>query len=101
MSITHAIWRNAVESLSGKAVNLSGISQLTGTRIATLWTYHHGRARWTAELWLKSLLILGAARLEGDKLVIDVPEGLDAPLASDRAVRSPGIKRATSGQVAT
>lgn len=99
MSITHAIWRHAVESLEGKTVNLSGISQLTGTRIATLWTYHHGRARWTAELWLKSLVIMGAARIENGVLMIPVPADLDAPASSDRALRLPIVRRTGDSQV--
>jgi len=96
MSLTHAIWRHSVDLLGGKTVNLSGISSLTTTRIATLWTYHHGRARWTAEIWLKSLLLLGAAKIEGGKLVIDIPEGLEIPAADDRALRSIGAKVAAT-----
>lgn len=74
MSITHDLWRSAASRIPQKSVNLSKVSKILGVRVATLWTYHHGRARWTADLWLKSLILIGAAKLENDKLVIDLTE---------------------------
>lgn len=74
MSITHDLWRSAASRIPQKSVNLSKVSKILGVRVATLWTYHHGRARWTADLWLKSLILIGAAKLDNDKLVIDLTD---------------------------
>lgn len=69
-SITHRLWSKAVSKLENKSVNLSKISKLTQVRVATLWTYHHGKARWTADLWLKVMLLTGIAQISENQLII-------------------------------
>ena len=87
MSLTHRIYEAAAKALVGHTVNLSGLSELTGVRVATLWTYHHGKARWTADLWLASLFYIGAAKIVDGQLVIDLPELFEAPQPNARAIK--------------
>lgn len=86
--ICQAVWAYACSRYEGKNVNLSRVSEANGTRVATLWTYHHGKARWTADLWVRTLLLLGHARIENDALIIPVPPGYDPGIqAFERAYR--------------
>lgn len=76
MSITSQIWRFASGKLAGKSVNLSKVSKILNVRVATLWTYHHGRARWTADLWLKALILIGGAKIQDESLIIPITNDL-------------------------
>ena len=72
--ICQAIWNFAAQKYEGKSINLSRVSKETNVRVATLWTYHHGKARWQADLWIRGLLLLGHARVENGSLVIPLPD---------------------------
>lgn len=72
MSITHKVWSFATARIEGKTINLSAAAKVLNVRVATLWAYHHGVARWTADLWLRGLFLMGAAKIENDAIVIPI-----------------------------
>lgn len=74
MSIAHHIYKawGDVLTENDSVVNLSRLSQLIGTRVATVWAYHHGKAKWPADIWLLSLILTGAAKVEGDTVTIKI-----------------------------
>lgn len=91
MSIAQKIWLYHANQSEGRSVNLSAIAKACKLRVATIWTYHHAKARWTADIWLQALFLLGAAEFIGDNIVIKIPEGitLDGPLATAFKQRRP------------
>lgn len=78
MNLCQSVWNRATKACPGKTVNLSKLCNELGVRIATIWTYHHRKARWTAEHWLQSCLAVGAAHVEDGRIVIDLtPDELE------------------------
>jgi hypothetical protein len=88
VSIAHAIWQHNAKSPDGRSLNLSAIASAAKLRIATIWTYHHAKARWTADTWIRAMLITGGAELMGDHLVVKLPEGLNLPAAIPNAYKN-------------
>lgn len=76
---------------NNRSINLSGISRLLGTRVATMWSYHHGKAKWPADLWLLSLILTGGCKVDGKTLTITIPLDILDPAHpigfSDQALR--------------
>jgi hypothetical protein len=88
VSLAQTIWRFNSRSYEDRTINLSAIAKAAKLRVATIWTYHHGKARWTADVWIKALLLLGAAEVIGDNIVIKIPEGLDLDKAIGNAYKN-------------
>lgn len=75
MSISHHIyqqWTNVI-SESDATVNLSQLAKLIDTRVATVWSYHHGKAKWPADVWLLTMILTGCAKIEGGTLTLSIP----------------------------
>lgn len=83
VQLAHRIWRHAVRSLGDSTVKLSGLSEAIDVRIATLWTYHHGKARWPADTLIDALISIGGASIVDGKLIIPIPE-LDEDFVQSR-----------------
>lgn len=88
MSFAHKIWLFNSKAPEGHSLNLSAIAAAAKLRIATIWTYHHAKARWTADTWIRALLITGGAEIMGDHIVIKIPEGLTLPAKIDNAYKN-------------
>lgn len=73
VQLAHRIWRHAVRSLGDSTVKLSGLSEAIDVRIATLWTYHHGKARWPADTFIEALISIGGATIVDGNIIIPIP----------------------------
>ena len=86
MRYASRIWACAASRIPDKTINLSRLSAHLGVRIATLWTYHHACAKWSADLWLKSLIATGNLDIEGDKITITCPPDVINDIAASEVL---------------
>lgn len=81
MSLSQRVYKSwiKVHEDNGQLINLSKLAGLLGTRVATLWSYHHGKAKWPADLWILTMILTGGARVEGNSITIEVPDEILDP----------------------